>query len=74
MAVSVESGVKWVPVSFAAQSLKISPQRVYKMIAEGKLIGTRINGCHLVSLRSLSDCRRLRFGEGAELDADRTGV
>jgi len=43
----------WVPVTYAARMLKVRRQRVYALLAEGKVGGRRVGGTWFVSLRSV---------------------
>ena len=47
--------VRWLPVATVAKTLKVSRQRVYKLVSKGALVSVLIDGVRLVSLRSLND-------------------
>jgi hypothetical protein len=49
------SEVKWVPVATAAKALKVSRQRVYKLVELGYLTAQDLDGHKLISLRSVHD-------------------
>lgn len=66
--------VKWIPVSAVARALKISRQRVYKLVKEGKLRHVVIENSTLISLRSLNDLIALRAGKRLDHVSDRVGV
>lgn len=46
--------VKWIPVSAAAKSLKVSRQRIYQLVGEGVLVAVKVDRTWLVSARSVS--------------------
>lgn len=52
--------VKWIPVSSTARALKVSKQRVYKLVKNGVLRSVLMDGNRLISLRSVNDLITLR--------------
>jgi len=46
-------GINWVPVGTARRMLSVSRQRVYELIAAGKLISYDMDGVILVSQESI---------------------
>lgn len=46
-------GVQWIPVGTARRLLSVSRQRVYELIAAGKLVSVDLDGVILVSAESV---------------------
>jgi hypothetical protein len=49
------SAVRWVPTAVARRMLRVSKQRVYQLVKEGKLASCRLDGVLMISSRSIQD-------------------
>jgi len=59
-----DGDVRWVPVSVAAKSLRVTRQRVYQLIRQGALVSVKANCSVLVSMRSVDARNALLEQEG----------
>ncbi len=68
---SVEGRTSWIPVSGAARLLKVSPQRVYQLIAAGAIVARQCDRTWLVNYRSVESRIAVLAAESEGIDADR---
>lgn len=68
---NAEGRTSWIPVSETARLLKVSPQRVYQLIAAGAIVARQCDRTWLVSYRSVEARIELLRSEAAGIDADR---
>jgi len=63
--------VKWVPVSVARKTLRVTRQRVYQLIENGSLAAVRVDGALMVSTKSIDLRMTALTGQGSIFDVNR---
>jgi excisionase family DNA binding protein len=61
-----EMRTHWLPVSAAAKRLRVSRQRVYQLLRDGLITGTRVDRTWFVSTRSVEARVALLRSEGGD--------
>lgn len=72
--VEVEQQTASVPVSYAARMLGVRRQRVYQLLAEGKVGGRQVGGTWFVSLVSVKSRMAMLVKESRQAEVEKAGV
>lgn len=70
-AVELDEQTSFVPVKYAARMLGVRRQRVYQLLAEGKIGGKRVEGTWFVSLVSVKSRMSMFVQESRRAAAER---
>ena len=65
---SIESATSWVPVSAAAELLRVSRSRVYQLIGAGSIVAVRVDRTWLINRRSVDSRIAMLRAEGGDHD------
>jgi len=65
-ALDAAPATSWIPVSGAAELLKVSRQRVYQLIQSGAIVARQVGRTWLVSHRSVESRIALLLAEGGK--------